>query len=233
MWSLNTAFTRISKQGTAFGTRDSIKSIKMNNQMIFVRIATINDIKYVDEIIKETEASAIARGTGISKRTPESVAQKMRDGKAVIALTSTGKWVGFSYFDTWQDGQYVSNSGLIVAPEFRQSGVARSIKDRVFKISRRSYPKAKIFSITSGTAVMKMNAQLGFQPVAFSEITKDDNFWEGCKSCPNYDILESKHKCNCLCTAMLFDPLVCEDHSILPGFDTNQHCLPKHAIRNH
>lgn len=188
----------------------------MNNQMIFVRIATIFDIKYVDEIIRETEASAIARGTGISKRTPESLAQKMRDGKAVIALTSTGKWVGFAYFDTWQDGQYVSNSGLIVAPQFRQSGVARSIKDRVFKISRRSFPNAKIFSITSGTAVMKMNTQLGFQPVAFSEITNDDKFWEGCKSCPNYDILERKHKCNCLCTAMLFDPTINLLDSIIP-----------------
>ena len=188
----------------------------MNNQMIFVRIATIFDIKYVDEIIRETEASAIARGTGISKRTPESVAQKMRDGKAVIALTSTGKWVGFAYFDTWQDGQYVSNSGLIVAPQFRQSGVARSIKDRVFKISRRSFPNAKIFSITSGTAVMKMNSQLGFQPVAFSEITNDVKFWEGCKSCPNYDILERKHKCNCLCTAMLFDPTINLLDSIIP-----------------
>ena len=184
--------------------------------MIFVRIATIFDIKYVDEIIRETEASAIARGTGISKRTPESVAQKMRDGRAVIALTSTGKWVGFAYFDTWQDGQYVSNSGLIVAPQFRQSGVARSIKDRVFKISRRSFPNAKIFSITSGTAVMKMNSQLGFQPVAFSEITNDDKFWEGCKSCPNYDILERKHKCNCLCTAMLFDPTINLLDSIIP-----------------
>ncbi|MEJ7557980.1 MAG: hypothetical protein WKF66_06695 [Pedobacter sp.] len=130
----------------------------MNNEIIFVRIATINDIKYVDEIIRETEASAVAKGTGISKRTPESVAQKMRDGKAVIALTSAGRWVGFSYFDTWENAKFVSNSGLIVAPEFRQSGVARSIKDRVFKISRRTYPTAKIFSITSGTAIMKMNS---------------------------------------------------------------------------
>ena len=202
----------------------------MNNQMIFVRIATINDIKYVDEIIKETEASAIARGTGIGKRSAESVAQKMRDGKAVIALTSTGRWVGFSYFDVWENGNFISNSGLIVAPEFRHSGVAKSIKDRTFKISRRSHPNAKIFSITSGTAVMKMNAQIGFQPVAFSEITHDDKFWEGCKSCPNYDILERKQKCNCLCTAMLFDPLISEDHSILPGQDLVQRFQPQHAV---
>jgi N-acetylglutamate synthase-like GNAT family acetyltransferase len=194
----------------------------MNNQMIFVRIATINDIRYVDEIIKETEASAIKRGTGISKRTPESIAQKIRDGMAVIALTSSGRWVGFSYFEAWEQGNFVSNSGLIVAPQFRNSGVAKSIKDRIFRISRRMYPAAKIFSITSGTAVMKMNSQLGFQPVAFSEITHDEHFWEGCKSCPNYEILQRKNKCNCLCTAMLFDPLVAESHSILPGHDFSQ-----------
>ena len=201
--------------------------------MIFVRIATINDIRYVDEIIKETEASAIARGTGIAKRTPESVAQKMRDGKAVIALTSSGKWVGFSYFEVWEQGNFVSNSGLIVAPEYRNSGVAKSIKDRIFRISRRMYPNAKIFSITSGTAVMKMNSQLGFQPVAFSEITHDEQFWEGCKSCPNYDILERKNKCNCLCTAMLFDPLVSVNHSILPGPDLLQRYMLKNTSVNH
>ena len=190
--------------------------------MIFVRIANINDIKYAEEIVNETAASALARGTGIGKRSAESVAQKMRDGKAVIALTSTGKWVGFSYFETWEDGKFVSNSGLIVAPEYRNSGVAKSIKDRIFRVSRRMYPSAKIFSITSGTAVMKMNAQLGFQPVAFAEITHDEQFWEGCKSCPNYDILERKKKCNCLCTAMLFDPQVSVNHSILPGQDLSQ-----------
>jgi N-acetylglutamate synthase-like GNAT family acetyltransferase len=186
----------------------------MNNQMIFVRIATLNDIRYVDEIIKETEASAIIRGTGIGKRSPESVAQKMRDGKAVIAVTSSGCWVGFSYIESWEEGKFVSNSGLIVSPQYRNTGVARSIKNRVFKISRRMYPHAKVFSITSGTAVMKMNSQLGFEPVAYAEITHDSKFWEGCKNCVNYDILERKNKCNCLCTAMLFDPeaIVAEHH---------------------
>ncbi|WP_316820891.1 GNAT family N-acetyltransferase [Pedobacter gandavensis] len=178
----------------------------MENPMIFVRIATINDIKYVDEIIQETESSAIARGSGISKRTPESLAQKMRDEKAVIAITSSGEWVGFAYFEIWENEKFISNSGLIVAPKFRKSGVARAIKDRIFRISRRRYPEAKIFSITSGMAIMKMNTRLGFEPVSFAEITHDPNFWEGCKSCVNYEVLEGKKKCNCLCTAMLFDP---------------------------
>ena len=174
--------------------------------MIFVRVATLNDIRYADEIVKETEASAIARGTGIAKRTPESVAQKMRDGKAVVAVTGSGQWVGFAYFQSYENDKFVSNSGLIVSPEFRNSGVAKAIKERVFKMSRKMYPEAKIMSITSGAAIMKMNTALGFEPVTFPDITHDEFFWEGCKNCVNYDILEGKKKCNCLCTAMLFDP---------------------------
>ncbi|MFC3560388.1 N-acetyltransferase [Pedobacter jamesrossensis] len=178
----------------------------MNNQLIFVRIATAEDACYADEIVKETESSAIARGSGISKRSISSVVEKMTTGKAVIALTSLGEWVGFSYFETWENGNFVSNSGLIVAPKFRNSGVARCIKNRVFRMSRRIYPEAKIFSITSGAAIMKMNSALGFEPVTFEEITHDFNFWEGCKSCVNYDILKQKKNCNCLCTAMLYTP---------------------------
>ena len=174
--------------------------------MIFVRVATLNDIKYADEICRETEASAIARGTGIAKRSVESVAQKMRDGKAVVALTGSGQWVGFAYLHSWENGKYISNSGLIVSPEFRNSGVARAIKERIFNMSRRMYPGAKIFSITSGAAIMKMNTQLGFEPVTYNDITHDELFWEGCKGCVNYDVLNGKKKCNCLCTAMLFDP---------------------------
>lgn len=178
----------------------------MEDQMIFVRVATLNDIKYAEEICKETEASAIARGTGIAKRSPESVAQKMRDGKAVVAVTGSGQWAGFAYIQSWEKGKYISNSGLIVSPLFRNSGIAKAIKERIFKMSRKMYPDAKIFSITSGAAIMKMNTQLGFEPVTFQDITHDELFWEGCKGCVNYDILEGKKKCNCLCTAMLFDP---------------------------
>lgn len=174
--------------------------------MIFVRVATLNDIKYAGEICHETESSAIARGTGIAKRSVASVAQKMRDGKAVVAVTGSGQWVGFAYIQPWENGKYISNSGLIVAPSFRNSGVAKAIKERIFKMSRRLYPDAKIFSITSGAAIMKMNTQLGFEPVTYHDITHDELFWEGCKGCVNYAILDGKRKCNCLCTAMLFDP---------------------------
>ncbi len=154
------------------------------------------------------ESSAMARGTGIAKRSPEYVAQKIDEGKAVIAVTSTGEWVGFCYIETWE-GEYVANSGLIVSPEYRKSGVAKAIKQHIFQLSREKYPEAKIFGLTTGLAVMKINSDLGYEPVTYSELTQDEKFWAGCKSCVNFDILMSKERKNCLCTAMLYDP---KDH---------------------
>ncbi len=154
------------------------------------------------------ESSAKARGTGIAKRTPEYLDLKIDEGKAVIAVTPEGEWVGFCYIETWE-GEYVANSGLIVAPIFRKSGVAKAIKQRIFQLSREKYPDAKIFGLTTGLAVMKINSELGYEPVTYSELTQDEKFWAGCKSCVNYDILMSKERKNCLCTAMLFDP---KDH---------------------
>ena len=155
------------------------------------------------------EASALARGTGIAKRSPEYVAQKMEEGKAVIALTEQNDWVGFCYIEVWGHEQFVANSGLIVAPAFRKSGVAKLIKHKVFNLSRKKYPEAKIFGLTTGLAVMKINSDLGYEPVTYSELTDDEEFWAGCKSCVNYDTLRSKERKNCFCTAMLYDP---KDH---------------------
>jgi len=180
----------------------------VDSQNIVIRVATSEDTKYATTITDEMEASAKARGTGIAKRSPDYIAQKMQEGKAVIALTSDDEWVGFCYIETWE-GEYVANSGLIVSPKFRKSGVAKSIKQRVFQLSREKYPEAKIFGLTTGLAVMKINSDLGYEPVTYSELTQDEKFWAGCKSCVNYDILMSKDRKNCLCTAMLYDP---KDH---------------------
>ena len=153
-------------------------------------------------------ASAQARGTGIAKRSPEYISKKIDEGKAVIALTNNGEWVGFCYIETWE-GEYVANSGLIVAPNFRKTGVAKAIKEKIFEMSREQYPDAKIFGLTTGLAVMKINSDLGYEPVTYSELTKDEEFWAGCRSCVNFDILTIKERKNCLCTAMLYDP---KDH---------------------
>lgn len=153
------------------------------------------------------EASAKARGTGIAKRSPEYVQLKMDEGKAVIALTKAGAWVGFCYIEAWGHEKFVANSGLIVNPAFRGHGVAKAIKEKIFELSRKKYPDAKIFGLTTGLAVMKINSDLGYEPVTYSELTDDEEFWKGCQSCVNFDVLTSKKRTNCLCTAMLYDPV--------------------------
>jgi N-acetylglutamate synthase-like GNAT family acetyltransferase len=179
----------------------------MEDERIIVRLAQPSDNVYVQQISEETERSAIARGSGISKRSLASIIEKINAGKAVMAVSDCGNWVGFSYLEVWDGGKFVSNSGLIVSPAYREKGVAASLKEQVFKLSREKYPEADIFSITSGMAIMKLNTRLGFEPVTYSEITHDESFWEGCKSCVNHNILESKNRHNCLCTAMLFKPV--------------------------
>lgn len=169
--------------------------------------ATSAHTGYADAICDEMFESAKARGTGIARRKPEYVACKMEDGKAVIALHKDGRWAGFCYIETWSHGDYVANSGLIVNPEFRKVGLAKAIKKRVFELSREKYPHSKIFGLTTGLAVMKINSDLGYEPVTYSELTQDEEFWKGCQSCVNYDILISKERKNCMCTAMLWDPV--------------------------
>lgn len=173
---------------------------------IVIRQATGEDSVYAVQISEEMFTSAIARGSGISRRTPASLIDKMKAGKAIIALTNDNQWVGFSYLEVWANGEFVSNSGMIVSPGFRGRGVAKAIKKEIFLLSRRSYPDAKIFSITTGLAIMQMNAKLGFLPVTYSEIPGEQAFWKGCQSCVNYAILEGKKCSNCLCTAMLYTP---------------------------
>ena len=175
-------------------------------QKIIVRVAHNGDASFANIITDEMASSAKARGTGIAKRSPDYVAAKINEGKSVIAYTEDGTWVGFCYIEAWQHGQFVANSGLIVAPAFRKTGIAKKIKQTIFQLSREKYPNAKIFGLTTGLAVMKINSELGYEPVTYSELTDDEEFWAGCKSCVNYDILMSKERKNCMCTAMLYEP---------------------------
>ncbi len=178
----------------------------MENSNIIIRVAIPSDKIYATTITDEMAASAKARGTGIAKRSPEYIEQKIEEGKSVIAVTDDGTWVGFCYIEAWEHNKFVANSGLIVSPPFRKTGVAKAIKKRIFELSREKYPDSKIFGLTTGLAVMKINSDLGYEPVTYSELTNDEQFWSGCKSCVNYDILMSKERKNCMCTAMLFDP---------------------------
>ena len=171
-----------------------------------IEVSSDKHLKYAKEIELEIADSARHRGTGISKRSLVYICEKISEGKAVVAFEDDGTWVGFCYIETWSHGGFVANSGLIVSSKFRNLGYATLIKEKVFELSRERYPNAKIFGLTTGLAVMKINAELGYKPVIYSELTPDVEFWSGCKTCVNYEILMSKNRQNCLCTAMLFVP---------------------------
>ena len=171
-----------------------------------LEVSSEKHLVYVEEIRNEMEDSAKKRGTGIAKRSSEYLSKKISEGNSIIAIDENGTWAGFCYIETWTNGEYVANSGLIVSPQFRNRGLATQIKERIFQLSREKYPNAKIFGLTTGMAVMKINSNLGYKPVIYSELTQDEQFWNGCKNCVNYEILMMKERKNCLCTAMLFVP---------------------------
>lgn len=170
-----------------------------------VMVADESHEKYVDTILDTIEIAARKRGSGIARRTHEYVAQKMREGKVIIALAGD-EFAGFSYIESWGNKQYVATSGLIVTDKFRNHGLAKRIKHAAFQLARLRWPKAKLFSLTSGSAVMKMNTELGYVPVTFSDLTDDEAFWRGCNGCVNHDVLTRTQRQYCICTAMLFDP---------------------------
>ena len=168
-----------------------------------VHIAAEAHAGYAAEICSLLEVSAQQRGTGIARRSPDYIRRKIESGNAIIALTNDGQLAGFCYIEIWGHGKYVANSGLVVAHDFRQNGLAKTIKRQAFDLARDKYPAARVFGITTSLAVMKINSELGYKPVTFSELTQDDDFWKGCQSCPNYDILQRCGHKMCLCTGML------------------------------
>ncbi len=171
----------------------------MNIQLM---VATVEHLRYAHPICQLIETAAAKRGTGIAKREVTYLTQKILEGKAIIALADE-QLAGFCYIETWAHGQYVANSGLIVAPEFQGMGLARQIKQAVLDLSRQQFPEAQVFGITTSAAVLKINYELGYRPVTFDELPQDETFWKGCASCPNYDILQRNQQRMCLCTGML------------------------------
>lgn len=172
---------------------------------VSINIANLTHSTYAQAVCDLIELAAKQRGTGIAKRDPEYIKAKMENGNAVIALEGS-KLAGFCYIEVWENKKYVANSGLVVHPDYRGQGLAKRIKSKAFELSKKKYPKSKLFGITTSLPVMKINSDLGYKPVTFSELTSDETFWNGCKSCPNYDILTRNSRTNCLCTGMLYDP---------------------------
>ena len=177
-----------------------------------IEIASEDHVDWSPAICAAIENAAQSRGTGIALRTPEYIRGKILEGKAIIAFAREAEGAerriaGFCYIETWGGKKYVANSGLVVQPEYRHSGLAKSIKKRAFELSRTRFPEARLFGITTSYAVMKINTDLGYVPVPYTELTDDDEFWNGCRSCPYYDILQRMGRSMCLCTAMLLDPV--------------------------
>ena len=197
------------KKRVAFRLKKNSFKLKMEKEItvdeITVQIADERYLKYVDTILTTIADAAKVRGTGIARRSPEYIEQKMKEGKPIIALAGE-EFAGFCYIETWGNKKFVANSGLIVVDKYRGHGLAKRIKRKAFELSRQRYPDAKIFGLTTGLAVMKINSELGYKPVTFSELTDDEAFWKGCQSCVNYDILQRTERKHCLCTGMLFDP---------------------------
>ena len=172
---------------------------------ITLHYCTSSHHPYATAICELIETAAKQRGTGIAKREPEYIKTKMTNGNAVIALDGH-QLAGFCYVEIWENKKYVANSGLIVHWDYRGQGLAKKIKAKAFELSKKKYPEAKLFGITTSLPVMKINSDIGYKPVTFSELTQDETFWKGCQSCPNYDILSRNNRSNCLCTGMLYDP---------------------------
>lgn len=181
---------------------------------IKILIAADEHIEYVPTILKTIEDAAKVRGTGIAKRSPEYLEQKMKEGKAIIALVND-EFAGFCYIESWGNKQFVANSGLIVVEKFRMHGLAKKIKQMAFALCRTMFPDAKIFGLTSGAAVMRINTELGYQPVTFAQLTDDEAFWRGCQGCVNYDVLTRTERKYCICTAMLYDPKTHKDKAVI------------------
>ncbi|MCS6820570.1 MAG: GNAT family N-acetyltransferase [Microscillaceae bacterium] len=177
-----------------------------SNKDFQIIVANASHSHLAEQICQAIEESAKQRGTGIAKRSPDYIRSKIQEGKAIIALTQAQELAGFCYIETWEHGKFIAHSGLVVLPEYRKFGLATRIKKAAFELSIQKYPEAKIFGITTSLAVMKINTELGYKPVTFSELTTDDSFWDGCQSCVNYDVLTRTNRKMCLCTGMLYDP---------------------------
>lgn len=173
--------------------------------MINVRLANADDSIYALKISEAYAESARVRGMGIAFRAESYIGKKMKQEDSVLAFVDE-ELAGFCYIETFENKKYVSNSGLIIFPEYRELGLSKKVKKAIFNLSREKYPNSKIFSITTSGIVLKMNSELGYRPVMFSELTSDDEFWANCQTCRNFDILTRNERKMCLCNGMLYDP---------------------------
>jgi hypothetical protein len=184
----------------------------MSGDKIIVRVSNVADLVYTTRITQEIEKASTDPSTSLLKRSASLIAEKLITGNAVIAVTNSGKWVGFCYLQQWANGEFVANCGLVVASKYRRKGIAFLIKKKIVELTSQKFPEAKLFGLTTSLAVMKINSDLGYKPVTYAQITKDEGFWASCKQCANYAILEQRERKNCLCTAMMYTNEIVETY---------------------
>jgi hypothetical protein len=196
-----------------------------------IEIGSAKHIHMAEEISKTMEESALARGTGISKRSPQLITHYITEGQALVATDANGSWAGFCYLNVFGNGRFVTSSGLIVSPRYRDRGLARQLKRKLFEVSRQRYPQASLVGITTSPAVMKINTQLGLYPTSFADMPQDDGFWKGCETCVNHDILMRTNRKLCLCTAMRYDPKEKSQDAILSTSLTIWHTANANPVK--
>lgn len=167
-----------------------------------VRESTPEDVRYA-----EAASALIDQASAefdIAKRTPEWLAAKIRARRAAIALAG-GELVGFGYWSAWENDTFISHSGLVVRSDYRGTGLGRDLKMVLFDSSRRRLPEASLMSLTTSPQVRKLNLSLGFEIVPLEQLTKDPAFWEGCRTCRNYEEVQARGQ-QCCCEGMLLRP---------------------------
>ena len=177
----------------------------MQSENFQIRYSQAEDILYSEEIHQMYKEEAARGDIGLAVRSVSYLNRVISEGKGVFAFYEN-ELAGFCYIETWEHEQYLANSGLIVIPGLRGMGIAKKIKKEAFQLSRKLFPQAKLFGLTTHSAVMGINAELDYIPVTYAQLTQDPLFWKGCESCQNYDILTRTGMKDCLCTAMIFNP---------------------------
>ncbi len=157
-----------------------------------------------DDVYAEAASQLIQKASkdhDIAERSPDWLRGKIRGGKAAVALQGD-QLIGFGYFSDWQDGKFVSHSGLVVDDAFRGHGLGRRLKQQLMAGTRRLFPDATMMSLTTSPAVKAMNLSLGFRVVPLDQLTSDQSFWDGCKTCRNYAEVQARGE-RCCCEGMI------------------------------
>jgi len=169
---------------------------------IVVRVAGAEDAGFAEAASVLIADAALE--FDVAKRSPRLLREKIVGGQAVLALEDD-ELVGFAFWSTWQNGRFVSHSGLVVRPDRRGRALGRRLKWELTAASRRRHPDAALMSLTSSRAVRAMNRALGFVQVPLDHLTLDPAFWRGCEACRNHAELGA-HPDHCRCVGMILRP---------------------------